>query len=123
MKTKEITAAQFSATFGTDRIVPGSFSYFFCDNGIGIIRDNHRKSIEIVTNDASVPTDISYEEELVLLSLVCGEFQEEIVIPAQDTLEDYETREKHSRRPLYAMWIGYALFVAICILVLLLVYR
>lgn len=116
MKTNEITAAEFSAKFGTDTILPGPFSYFISDNGVGVIKDNNRKSIEVITTKDIELTDISVEDELLLLTLVCGEYKEEITIPKVDTFENYEARDRSAKGTLYIMWIILIVILAICAL-------
>ncbi|MDQ0885062.1 hypothetical protein QFZ81_000150 [Paenibacillus sp. V4I9] len=115
MKTSETTPAEFSARFGTNKVLPGQFSYFICDNGVGVIRDNSNNSIEIVAVDEIVPTDITPEDELLLLSLVCGEFKEDLTIPRTDTLFDYEEREKLSQRRVNTVWVVFGMVIIICL--------
>jgi len=81
MKTREISAAEFGIRFGLDRLQTGSYAYFACSNGMGIIRDNTSKSIEIVHGTELNPAELTAEEELMLMAVVCGDFKEDIEIP------------------------------------------
>ncbi|MFB9277195.1 hypothetical protein [Cohnella cellulosilytica] len=117
MKTKELTAAEFASKFGTDAVSAGSFSYYECDGGIGIVKDNRSKSIEVVVASGARPPELSPEDELQLLSLVCGEYEEEVAIPLGDSLFDYEARDRKVRYRLYAIWAAFSLFVLACLVV------
>ncbi|GFN30946.1 hypothetical protein [Paenibacillus xylaniclasticus] len=115
MKTTQATPAQFQARFGSDRIVPGRFSYFICDNGMGIIRDDNKRTLEIISDSQLDDTELTPEDELILMSLVCGDFQEEIEVPAVDSLFMYEERELKSRRSLHLIRYAIFLIVAACL--------
>ncbi|WP_115995636.1 hypothetical protein [Cohnella lupini] len=115
MKTSEITPAEFSARFGTQHIIPGSYSYFACDNGVGVIRDNSSQSIEIVASPDMDSSDITPEDELMLLSLVCGDYKQTVDIPRSDHLLDYEARNTKASLRLAWIWTAFFLFVALCV--------
>jgi hypothetical protein len=100
LKTKEITPQEFASKFGKESLKSGSFAYFVYDNQFGIIRDNIRKSIDVIGTHEVNSSDITPEEELALLALVCGEFKEEVEVPRSDTIFDYEEREKSTKRRL-----------------------
>jgi hypothetical protein len=107
LKTIEISPAEFSARFGTDKVTSGPFSYYVIDNGVGVVKDNSKRSIEVVAASEIDLIDISVEDELLLLALVCGEYKEEINIPQIDTLWDYEERELTSKKNLHWIWLGF----------------
>lgn len=116
MKTTEATPAQFKARFGDDRIAPGRFSYFICDNGMGIIRDDNKRTLEVVADDKLNAAELSPEDELVLMSLVCGDYQEEIEIPSVDALYMYEEREQSSKRNLLLVRYSIFLIATMCLI-------
>ncbi|QMV40491.1 hypothetical protein [Cohnella cholangitidis] len=98
MKTSELTAAEFAAHFGASHVLPGPFAYFACDNGMGVIRDNRDRTIEIVNATEQNLAEISPEDELLLLAMVCGEYREEVAVPRSDTVFDYEERYRKTTR-------------------------
>jgi len=113
LKTNEITAAEFVARFGSDVVKAGAFSYFICDNGLGLIRNNADRSVEIVQPPHAEISELSPEDELQLLSLICGDFSADVELPPNDTIFDFERRERSSRRTLHAIWVVFALFLVI----------
>lgn len=117
MKTREITQAEFAARFGTQHIAPGSFSYFECDNGVGLIRDNSSSSIEVITTSNIEHAELSFEDELTLLALVCGDHREVVEIPSGELIVDYEKRDLSSRRKLSLIWIAIGLFLTGCLVI------
>ncbi|QGQ98832.1 hypothetical protein EHS13_30110 [Paenibacillus psychroresistens] len=123
MKTSELSAIEFSARFGKDKIIPGPFSYFLCDNGLGLIKDNIKKSIEVLAAAEISHVELTLEDELALLSLVCGEFSEEIIIPKHDTLMDYEAREKSTSRNQNTIWGLFFTFIVICLVICVYIFR
>lgn len=98
MKTTEVTAHHFLAKFGEQYIHSGSFSYYECDNGLGIIKDNIRNSIELVSPPNLKLDDISEEDEFALLTMVCGNFKKDVIHPVNDSIYDYENREQAASR-------------------------
>jgi hypothetical protein len=123
LRTKELTPAEFASRFGTDVVAAGSFSYFECDNGIGIIKDNRQRTIEIIVSADTPLPELSPEEELQLLSLVCGDYEEDISIPSSDNLFDYEQRDRSVRYRLNAIWIGFGVFVTACLVIYISLYK
>ncbi|MCD1257389.1 hypothetical protein B5M42_000880 [Paenibacillus athensensis] len=121
MKTKEMTAAQFAAQFGSEAVKPGAFSYFMCENGLGLIRNNADRSIEIVQPPHHEIGELSPEEELQLLALVCGDFATDVDMPPSETVFDFEQRERSSRRTLGTIWMSF--FVIILVLMVILAYN
>ena len=114
VKTSKVTPAEFSAKFGTPATPPESFSYFLCDNGIGVVRNDTNQTLEIMAAAEINPLDISFEDELQLLSLICGDYKEHVSIPRTDTFLDYQERENVTRRQSAAVWIAFSLFVLVC---------
>lgn len=117
MKTREITQAEFAARFGTHTIVSGAYSFFECDNGIGLIRDNSSSSIEVINASDIELAELSYEDELMLLALVCGDHREVVEIPRSEQLSDYEKRDLTSKRRLIYIWAVLGLFLTLCLII------
>ncbi|GKU77581.1 hypothetical protein [Paenibacillus sp. L3-i20] len=122
MKTIEVTPYRFSAKFGSEHIAAGSFTYYECDNGLGIVKDNVRQSIQLIHPPHIQISEISQEDEFTLLSMVCGNFKPDITIASTDILSDYEYREKSASRAYFATWIGIAVVLLACTLLALFLY-
>jgi hypothetical protein len=110
-----LTPAEFAAQFGASHVVPGPFAYFACDNGLGVIRDNRDRTIEIVNATEKNISEISPEDELLLLAMVCGEYREEVTIPPSDTVFDYEERNRKTTNKYNAVRLTLNLLLSICI--------
>lgn len=122
MKTTEVTPYHFSAKFGSEHIASGSFTYYECDNGLGIIKDNVKQTIRLVGGDDIALEELSPEDEFALLARISGEFKPDIRHPANDTLTDYESREmKASRQHSLSITI-IAAILFLCMLFTLLLY-
>jgi len=80
---------------------------------MGIIRDDNKRTLEIVSDTRLNDAELTPEDELALMSLVCGDYQEDIEVPPGDSLFMYEEREQTSRRNL--LLVRSAIFVAIAI--------
>ncbi|MFD0588506.1 hypothetical protein ACFQZE_10875 [Paenibacillus sp. GCM10027627] len=104
MKTNEVTPYHFSAKFGSEHIAVGSFTYYECENGLGIIKDQVKQTVHFVNPPHVQVRDLTEEEEFNLLTAVCGDFKPDLSVPMNDTLADYELREKKASRRFAATW-------------------
>ncbi|WP_138755924.1 hypothetical protein [Paenibacillus sinopodophylli] len=122
MKTIEVTPEHFISKFGPEYIASDSFTYYECDNGLGIIKDNVKNSIQLVSRSEISIEEISQEDEFALLSMVCGDFKTDIDHPTNDTLSDFEFRERKASRNFTLTWTVMVTMLFICTLLSLLLY-
>ncbi|THF73919.1 hypothetical protein [Cohnella fermenti] len=117
MKTREISADEFSSRFGVERAA-GDFAYFVCDNGIGMIRDNRTRTMEVIVLPEAKPEALSEEDEIALMSAICGEYEQDCLwndgLPKSDRLQDYEEREQAAGRRLNGIRAMLGGAIAVC---------
>jgi hypothetical protein len=119
MKTSPVQPAEFAAKFGTDKIKPGPFEYFSTDIGVGIIKNTEFNTIETVAGPDIDPEDITPEDELVMMSLVCGNYKEEpaVIPPTLRDVKDYQYDEKQTSWKFNKMWLALGGIVTLALVV------
>ncbi|RJX39138.1 hypothetical protein D3P09_16735 [Paenibacillus pinisoli] len=104
MKTTEVTAQRFADKFGPEHVAPGPFAYYECDNGLGIIKDTVKNTIQLVKHSQFIEQDLSPEDEFAMLTAVSGPFVPDTIHPPYETLADFEFRERKAATALSATW-------------------
>lgn len=122
LKTIEVTPYHFTTKFGSEYVNSGSFTYYECDNGVGIIKDKVKNTVQLVNPLNLQIEELSQEDEFALLSIICGDFNTDIVRPSNDTLSDYEYRERKASRAFNATWAVIVSILFLCTLLSLLLY-
>ncbi|MDX8360778.1 hypothetical protein [Cytobacillus sp. IB215316] len=124
MRTEEITSQQFKAQFGEDMARKGPFSYFKLGKYIGIVKNNHDRTIEFVLEDSFHEDDISALDEQLLLASICGKPEQDLYVPSFDSVFDYEARRRKSKNILLLIYSAVFIIpiLILCLTLYLLIY-